>query len=76
MFLFSDGFSSFLGFTCSIFGASSSSFLNIRYNNPITTNTIKGDITLNNDSILFISIPYNKGFKAYVNGKEIDKNND
>ena len=39
-------------------------------NIEITTNTIKGDITLNNDSILFISIPYNKGFKAYVNGKE------
>lgn len=39
-------------------------------NIEITTNTIKGDINLSNDSILFISIPYNKGFKAYVNGKE------
>lgn len=37
----------------------------------ISSNNIRGNITLTNDSILFLSIPYNKGFKAYVNGKEV-----
>jgi len=39
-------------------------------NIEIKTNNISGDINLEDDGILFLSIPYSEGFKAYVNGKE------
>ncbi len=34
-------------------------------------NIIEGTITIKNKSLLFLSIPYDKGWKAIVNGKEV-----
>ena len=33
-------------------------------------NRVQGEISLNEDKILFLSIPFDKGWKAYVDGKE------
>ena len=43
---------------------------NVMENVEIGTNTIQGNINLNNDKILFLSVPYSKGWKAIVDGKE------
>ncbi|MDR3049274.1 MAG: YfhO family protein [Elusimicrobiota bacterium] len=39
-------------------------------NVQILTNKIKGNINLSSNKILLLSIPYTKGWKAFVNGKE------
>ena len=39
-------------------------------NFKIETNTIKCDVTLTNSKILLFSIPYSKGWKAYVDGNK------
>ena len=39
-------------------------------NIQISNNKISGNITLDNKGLLFLSVPYNEGFKAYVNGEE------
>lgn len=38
-------------------------------NMKIQTNQIRGDITTRKDGMLFLSIPYSKGWSAYVDGK-------
>ncbi len=40
------------------------------YNIKVETNQITGTVNSNKDSILCLSIPYNKGWTAYVNGKK------
>ena len=37
-----------------------------------TENYIKGNITLEKDSVLYTSIPYDEGWKVKVNGEEIE----
>ena len=37
-------------------------------------NKVSGDIKVDNDSVLFLSIPYDKGWRAYVDGKKIKVN--
>jgi uncharacterized membrane protein YfhO len=44
----------------------SNSLKNVTFNNR----TVKGDITMEEDGYLFLSIPYSKGFTATVNGEE------
>ena len=39
-------------------------------NVELGVNEILGDITVSKDKILVLSIPYNSGFKAYVDGEE------
>ncbi|MBR2834941.1 MAG: YfhO family protein [Coriobacteriales bacterium] len=39
-------------------------------NEVIGTNTVSGDIHLEQDKLLMLSIPYDKGWKAYVDGEE------
>ena len=39
-------------------------------NIAIDGNKLTGDIRLDNDSVLFTSIPYEKGWKVYVDGKK------
>lgn len=39
-------------------------------NTEIGTNTITGSIDLKQDKILCFSVPYSKGWRAYVDGKE------
>lgn len=34
--------------------------------------SIEGDIKVNEDGLLFLSIPYSEGFKAYVDGEEME----
>ncbi|HWT26962.1 MAG TPA: YfhO family protein, partial [Mobilitalea sp.] len=41
-------------------------------NVKIGNNNVQGDITLNNKGIMALSIPYSKGWKAYVDGKKAD----
>ena len=36
----------------------------------MTNNRIQGEIELSSKGILFLSIPYSKGWKAYVDGRE------
>lgn len=36
------------------------------------TNQITGDITVSKDKFLCLSLPYSKGWKAYVDGKETE----
>ncbi len=38
----------------------------------INDNSFSGDITLTEPQLLFLSVPYSKGFKAYVNGEETE----
>lgn len=38
----------------------------------ITSNSVSGEITLNEDKILVLSIPYSHGWSATVNGKEVE----
>lgn len=38
----------------------------------IKNNMITGNVTMQDKGILFLSIPYNKGFEAYVNDKKVD----
>ena len=45
---------------------------NILENLKIETNCIKGNISLDQRKFLCFSIPYSSGWKAYVNGKEVD----
>lgn len=45
---------------------------NTLQNIKITSNKITGNVTLDKEGILFLSIPYNNGFEAYVNGKKVD----
>ncbi len=39
----------------------------------ITANVISGTVEMDNDQILFLSIPYDDGWKVYVDGKKTDK---
>ncbi|MGD9886787.1 MAG: YfhO family protein [Bacilli bacterium] len=39
-------------------------------NLTFSSHGFSGDITLNEDGLLFISLPYSSGFKAFVDGKE------
>lgn len=41
-------------------------------NIEIASNTITGDISVDKDKLLFLSIPYQKGWTAYVDGKKTD----
>lgn len=41
-------------------------------NIEINDNSFSGDISLTEPQILFLSVPYSKGFKAYVNGEEAE----
>lgn len=41
-------------------------------NTVIDSNTITGDISVDKDKLLVLSIPYQKGWTAYVDGKETD----
>lgn len=40
-------------------------------NTIIKGNKISGEITLDRDGLMFMSIPYDKGWKIYVNGKKV-----
>ena len=55
-----------LVFKCDLNLLKNKSLDNIQINN----NTISGNITTEESGLLFLSIPYNDGFKAFVNGKE------
>lgn len=44
----------------------------IMVNEEIGTNTVSGEITLDKDKILCLSVPYNTGWTAYVDGKETE----
>ncbi len=37
----------------------------------LDNNTISGDISLNSNKYLLLSVPYSKGWKAYVDGKQV-----
>lgn len=41
-------------------------------NIEINDNSFSGDIALTEPQLLFVSVPYSKGFKAYVNGEEAE----
>ena len=45
---------------------------NVLDNLETKTNTVMGTINLEQDEWLFLSIPYSKGWKAYVDGKEAE----
>lgn len=46
---------------------------NFKMNNlSVFDNIVEGDIVLNNDGLLCLSIPYSKGWKAYLDGKEVE----
>lgn len=38
----------------------------------VTSTYVKGTVTANEDGILYTSIPYYRGFTAYVDGKKTD----
>ncbi|MFV0379316.1 MAG: YfhO family protein [Anaerorhabdus sp.] len=38
----------------------------------IGNNTLKGNISVNSDSVLFLSVPYNKGWKIFDNGELVE----
>lgn len=38
----------------------------------VTKTGFKSEITLKNDNLVFYSVPYDKGWRAYVNGKEVE----
>ena len=40
----------------------------------IKGNTVQGKIKLNNDGLMFLSIPYDKGWNIYLDGKKINYN--
>lgn len=44
----------------------------IMTNEKIETNKVSGEISLNENKILAFSVPYSKGWKAYVDGKETE----
>lgn len=41
-------------------------------NIKLVDNGFEGDISLSEPQLLFVSVPYNEGFKAYVDGKETE----
>lgn len=43
---------------------------NVLKNIKMDTNTIQGNINLKKDKILCLAVPYSKGWKATVDGKE------
>ena len=43
-------------------------------NVKVNGNKVNGNINLDKDSTLFLSIPYDKGFKVYVDGKKVKYN--
>lgn len=50
-------------------GTSSSIKMNIEW---VQTNSMKGNIDIDNKTILFISVPNNKGWTVFVNGKKVE----
>ena len=41
-------------------------------NEEISTNSVKGKISLDKTKFLYFSIPYSKGWTAYIDGKKAD----
>lgn len=41
-------------------------------NVKVETNTVTGDITVNNDKMLVLSLPYQSGWTAWVDGEEVE----
>jgi uncharacterized membrane protein YfhO len=42
------------------------------YNEPINKNEVKAHINLPSSKLIFISIPYSKGWDAFLNGKQVN----
>lgn len=45
---------------------------NVLENTILSSNRLSGDVTLKNKGVMLLTIPYSKGFRAFVDGKETE----